>query len=175
MSSRVAFSFYEASLQAQSKAPDIQFLSFHVSTEELLASFNTQDEAPDDPSIQDCRCVPLDFLKTPFWFRQVFSRSPLRVSTKPTQMFVVCPFSFLQLPVRIPPTSLQALSRKEFDDNWEEFSSASVVVHWTSSTGYLVRIFFKHTCLHLILHFASQGSVQELPIRNQDSPYQGFW
>ncbi len=90
-------------------------------------------------------------------------------------MFVGCPFSFLQLPVRIPPTSLQALSRKEFDDNWEEFSSASVVVHWTSSMGYLARLFFKHTFLHLIFQFASQGSVQELPIRNQDSPYQGFW
>ena len=87
-------------------------------------------------------------------------------------MFVDCPFSFLQLPVHIPPTSLQVLSRKEFDDNWEEFSSGSVVVHWTSSNGYLVRLFFKHTCLHLILHFASQISFQELLIHNQDSPYQ---
>ena len=91
------------------------------------------------------------------------------------RMFVDCPFSSLQIPVRIPPTSPQVLSRKEFDDNWDEFSSASVVVHWTSSTGYLPRLFFKHTFLHLIFQFVSQDSVQELPILNQISPYQGVW
>jgi hypothetical protein len=37
-----------------------------------------------------------------------------------------------QIPVRIPPTRPQTLSRKEFDDKWEEFSSVSEVVHWTS-------------------------------------------
>ncbi len=74
-----------------------------------MASFNAQDQA-DDPSTQDCRCVPRDFLITSVPFRQVFARP-----------------------------------------------------------------FFKHIFLHLIFQFASQGSGQELPIRNQDTPYQGFW
>jgi hypothetical protein len=108
ISSRVAFSFYTSSLQVQSKIPDIQFLSLRVFTEELLASFNAQDQT-DDPSTQDCRCVPRDLLKSPVPFRQV------------------CP-----------------------------------------------RFFFNHVFLHLIFQFASQDSVQELPIRNQDSPYQVF-
>ena len=59
----------------------------------------------------------------------------------------------------------------EFDDNWEEFSSASVVVHWTSSNDYLVRLFFKRTCLHLILHFVSQRSFQELLIPDPDPAF----
>jgi hypothetical protein len=84
-------------------------LSLRAFTEELLASFNAQDQA-DDPSTQACRCVPRDLLKSPVPFSQVFPRS-----------------------------------------------------------------FFKHIFLHLIFQFASQDSVQELPIRNQDSPYQGFW
>ena len=95
--------------QTQSKTPDIQFLSLPTFTEDLLASFNTQDLA-DDPSTQDCRCVPRDLLKSTVPFRQVFARS-----------------------------------------------------------------FFKHIFLQLICQFVSQDSVQELPIRNQDSPYQGFW
>jgi hypothetical protein len=175
ISSRAAFSFYAASLQAQSKAPDIQFLSLRASTEELLASFNAQDQAPDDPSTQDCRCVPRDFLKTSFQFRQVLSRSSLRVSTKPTQMSVDCPFSSPQISVRIPPTRPQALSRKEFDDNLEEFSSASEVVHWTScmvnckgirtyipSPDFSVRLTRQcsHKAVFRIFQFASQGSVR---------------
>jgi hypothetical protein len=39
---------HTASLQAQSKAPDIY--SLRESTEELLASLNAQAQAPDDPS-----------------------------------------------------------------------------------------------------------------------------
>jgi hypothetical protein len=109
ISSCAVFFFYEASLKAQSKAPDIQFLSLRVFTEDLLTSFNTKDQV-DDPSTQDCRCVPRDLLKSPVPFSQVFARS-----------------------------------------------------------------FFKHIFLHLIFQFASQGSVQELLILNQDSPYQGFW
>ena len=109
ISSHEAFSYYTSSLQTQSKVPDIQFLSLRAFTEELLASFNAQDQA-DDPSTQDCRCVPRDLFKSPVPFRQVFARP-----------------------------------------------------------------FFKHIFLHLIFQFASQGSVQELLIRNQDSPYQGFW
>jgi hypothetical protein len=41
-------------------------------------------------------------------------------------------------------------------------------------TGYLARFFFKNAFQHLSFQFVSQDSVQELPIHNQDSPYQGF-
>ena len=64
---------------------------------------------------------------------------------------------------------------KGVDDNWEEVSSAHDVVNWTPTTVYLVWSPTKHNILHLILQFVPQGNVQELPIRNQDSPYQGFW
>ena len=52
-------------------------------------------------------------------------------------MFFDCPFSFLQLPVRIPPTSLQALPRKEFDDKWEESSSdlSAIRTHLIRGSG----------------------------------------
>ena len=43
-SSCAVFSQYAASLQDQSKAPDIHSLSLRASTEELLASFNSQDQ-----------------------------------------------------------------------------------------------------------------------------------
>ena len=47
---------------------------------------------------------------------------------------------------------------------------------WTPSIGYLARLFSKHTFLHLIFQYVSpQVSVKKLPIRNQDSPYPGFW
>ena len=140
ISSHEAFSYYTSSLQAQSKAPDIQFFSLCVSTEDLL-----------------------------------LSGLPLRVSTKPCQVSVDCPFSSPQIPDHIPPTSYQVLSRKGFDDNWEEFSSVIDVVNWTPSTGYLPRLPTKHTVLHLTFQFVSQGNVQELPIHNQDSPYPDFW
>ena len=104
----------------------------------------------------------------------MLSRLPIRVSTKSCQMSFDCPFSSPQIPVRTPPTSPQALSRKEFDDNWEEVSSASDVVNWTPSTGYLARLPTKHAFV-MNYQFISQGNVQELPIRNQDSLYQGFW
>ena len=64
-SSREAFSFYEPSLQTQSKSPDIQFSSLCSSTEELLASFNAQDQAPHDPSTQDCQYDPRHLFITP--------------------------------------------------------------------------------------------------------------
>ena len=48
------------------------------------------------------------------------------------------------------------------------------MVNWTPTTVYLVWSPTKHNILHLILQFVPQGNVQELPIRNQDSPYQGF-
>jgi hypothetical protein len=47
-SSRIPSLRHTASLQAQSKAPDIY--SLRASTEELLASLNSQAQAPDDPS-----------------------------------------------------------------------------------------------------------------------------
>jgi hypothetical protein len=47
-SSRALLLRHTASLQAQSKAPDI--LSLRAYTEELLASLNAQAQAPDDPS-----------------------------------------------------------------------------------------------------------------------------
>ena len=131
-------------LHSLEHVPDIQFLSLFVSTEELLSSLNSQDQDPDDPSTQDCQCAPRDFFVTSLQFRQVFSRLPIRVSTKPCQMSVDCPFSSLQVPVRTPPTRPQTLSRKEFDDHCEEVSSARDVVNWTPSTGYLVRLPTKH-------------------------------
>ena len=53
-SSRAAFLRHTASLQAQSKAPDIY--SLRAYTEEFLASLNAQAQAPDDPSL-----ILLDF------------------------------------------------------------------------------------------------------------------
>ena len=47
-SSCAAFLRHTASLQAQSKAPDIY--SLRAYTEEFLASLNAQAQAPDDPS-----------------------------------------------------------------------------------------------------------------------------
>jgi hypothetical protein len=47
-SSRVAFLRHTASLQTQSKVPDIY--SLRSSTEEILASLNDQAQVPDDPS-----------------------------------------------------------------------------------------------------------------------------
>ena len=47
-SARALLLRHTASLQAQSKAPDI--LSLRAYTEELLASLNAQAQAPDDPS-----------------------------------------------------------------------------------------------------------------------------
>jgi hypothetical protein len=48
VSSRAPFFRHTVSVQAQSKAPDI--CSVRAYTEELLASFNVQAQAPDDPS-----------------------------------------------------------------------------------------------------------------------------
>ena len=118
-----------------------------VSTEVLLDSFNTQDQAPDDPSSQDCQCVPRDFFVTSLHFRQVLSWLPILVSTKSCQMSSDCPLSSPQIPVGTPPTSPQALSRKEIDDNWEEVLSACNVVNRTPTTGYLARFPTKHNIL----------------------------
>ena len=85
--------------------------------EDLLASFNAQDQGPDDPSAQTCQFAPRDFFVTSLIFRQVLSRLPIRVPTKSCQMSFDCPFSSSQIPVRTPPTRSQTLSRKEFDDN----------------------------------------------------------
>ena len=50
------------------KLPDIPLLSLRASTEKLLAAINAQDQAPDDPSVQDRQCAPRDFFIniTPF-------------------------------------------------------------------------------------------------------------
>ena len=48
-SSYEVFSLYSGFLQDQSKTPDIYLLSFRTSTEEVLFSFNTQDQGHDDP------------------------------------------------------------------------------------------------------------------------------
>ena len=64
ISLHTAISRYLVSLQDQSKDPDIPILSLRVSSEELLgvlASFNTQDQDPDDPFVQDFQCAPRDF------------------------------------------------------------------------------------------------------------------
>jgi hypothetical protein len=61
---------YLTSLQTQTKVPDIQVnvrgldlgLSLLESTEELLTSFNTQDQTPDDTLSQDHQCSPCDFV-----------------------------------------------------------------------------------------------------------------
>ena len=59
-SSRAILLRHTVSVQAQSKAPDICSRAY---TEELLASFNAQAQAPDDPPqtlVSDfhcCRCV----------------------------------------------------------------------------------------------------------------------
>ncbi len=78
------------------------------------------------------------FVETSLYCRQVFSEWPVRVSTKSCQMSFDYLSGFLQFPVRTPPTSLQASSRKESDVNWEEVSTAHDWVNWTSSTGSLV-------------------------------------
>ena len=80
----------------------------------------------------------------------MISRLSIRVSTKPCQMSFDCPFSFPQIPVHTPPTSPQALSRKEVDDNWEEVSSASDVVNWTPTIGYLARLPTKHNIVNQV-------------------------
>ena len=128
-SSLTSFSYYTSSLQSQSKVPDNQFLSWCVSTEELLSSFNTQDQTPDDSSTHDCQCAPRDFFVTSLQFRQVISSSDTSShTTYKTTGFIV----------------------KEFDDNWVEFSSASDVVNWTPSTGYLARLPTKDNTVNLI-------------------------
>ncbi len=66
--------------------------------------------------LKDRQWSPCDFVETSLHFRQVLS---------------------LQFLVRTPPTSLQVSSRKEFDVNWEEVSTAHDWVNWTSSTGSL--------------------------------------
>ena len=56
--SRTVSSRYEASLQTQVLVSDIHFLSLCVYMEELSASFNAQDLAPDISSAQDRFCTP---------------------------------------------------------------------------------------------------------------------
>jgi hypothetical protein len=43
--------------------PVIPMLSLRASSEELLPSFNAQDQAPDDPFDQDRQCDPRDFIE----------------------------------------------------------------------------------------------------------------
>jgi hypothetical protein len=59
--------------------PDIPFLSIHTSSKDLLASFNTQDQAPDDPhDVQNPQFSPCDLFPSSDPFSQVL----LRISTK---------------------------------------------------------------------------------------------
>ena len=63
-------------METQSKDPDIYSLSLCVSTEDLLSSFNTQDQTPDDPYTytQDRQCAPFDFVENPLHGIQVLAR-----------------------------------------------------------------------------------------------------
>jgi hypothetical protein len=57
-----AFGFRQRTrFNAQAKASDIHLLSLRASMEELSASFNAQDQAPDDPHAQDHPCAPWIF------------------------------------------------------------------------------------------------------------------
>jgi hypothetical protein len=103
--------------------------------------------------LKDRQWSPCDFVETSLHCRQVLS---------------------LQFPVRTPPTSLQVLSRKEFDVNWEEVSTVHDWVNWRSSTGSLPRLLTKDNILHLFLQIVSQDSTQELIYRNQNLPYLGL-
>ena len=76
----------------------------------------------------------------------------------PTQHRQCVPRDFI--PVHTPPTNPQALSRKEFDDNWDEVddnwdevSSSRDVVNWISTTGYLARLPTNLHIVKLILQF----------------------
>jgi hypothetical protein len=72
-SSCAVFSQYAASLQDQSKAPDIHSLSLRASTEELSDSFNVQDQVPDDSYTQDHQFAPCIFVGNPHKDSQVLA------------------------------------------------------------------------------------------------------
>ena len=59
-------------------------------------------------------------------------------------------------------------------DSWEVLLTHDGV-NWTSTTDPLARLPTKNQILHLLLQFVSQDSDHDLPIHNQNSPYQGFW
>ena len=111
-----ALSIYTGSFNAQSKAPDI---SSRASKEELSASFNAQDQAPDDPCYdQDSQWFSYDdVFSTLSPLSQVFPWLPSKGPTDPRQTPLDLLYSVHQNPVRIPPSILQANSRKEFNEH----------------------------------------------------------
>jgi hypothetical protein len=66
------------SFSAQAKAPDIHVLSLCVSKEDLRASFNDENQVPDDSHDQHHQCTPCIFVENPRYCRQVFARLPTK-------------------------------------------------------------------------------------------------
>ena len=150
-------------------------LSLRVSKEGLSTSFNSQDQAPDDPChVQDSECAPCDVFSTSSPFSQGIPRLVIRFSTELRQI----PFDFLssdhQNPVRIPPSRPQANSRKEFNDHlplWEVFSTYDVV-NWIPTTVPLSRVTTKcHIPQYLKSTFIYFPTViRNHPIRDSGAP-----
>ena len=135
------FDVYFGSLDSQSKVPDIPSPSMCVSIQELSVSFNSQDQAPDDPChVQDPQCAPHDWFSTSSPFSHVFPRLSIWFSTVPCQVSVDLSPSAQDNPVHTPTTGLHPFSRKDFDVYLEEVLSSQDLVSWISTSGTLARV-----------------------------------
>ena len=171
-----ALSVYCGSFNAQSKVPDISSPSMRASIEELSASSNAQDQAPDDPChVQDSQCAPRDWFSTSSPFRQALPRLTIWISTDPCQVSFDRLPSAHQIPVRTPTTNLQSFSRKEFHVHSGEVLSSHDEANWISTSDTLARFFRKRHIHHLLFQFGSQRTVLFLPSRTQKHFHQGFW
>ncbi len=151
-SSHTVLSQYSSSLQVQAKFPDIHLLSLCVSTEEILASVNTQDQDPDDPHTQDHQCAPCDFVENPRHYSQAQSKVP------DIHLLTLCEFmeefsaSFNTQDQAPDDPHVQVLRCVPYDfvENPRHYRQG------------LARLLTKHDIPHLFLQLVSYDSTQQL-------------